>query len=57
MTTKQFYVLLILIADVVAVLLDQLVHKKLAGCALGWPYYIYLVFATIIFSLMIYALE
>lgn len=57
MTTKQFYVLLILIADVIAVLLDQFVHKKLAGCALGWPYYIYLVFATIIFSLLIYALE
>lgn len=57
MITKQFYVLLILIADVVAVLLDQLVHKKLAGCALGWPYYVYLIFATIISSLIIYALK
>lgn len=42
MTTKQLYILLILIADIVAVLLDQLVHKKLAGYALGWPYYLYL---------------
>lgn len=57
MTTKQLYILLILIADVIAVLLDQLVHKKLAGYALGWPYYLYLVFATVLFSLVIYALE
>lgn len=57
MTTKQLYILLILIADVIAVLLDQLVHKKLAGYALGWPYYLYLVFATLLFSLVIYALE
>lgn len=57
MTTKQLYILLILIADIIAVLLDQLVHKKLAGYALGWPYYLYLVFTTIIFSFMIYALE
>lgn len=57
MPTKQFYIILILITDAIAVLLDQLVHKKLAGCALGWPYYVYLIFATIIFSLMIYALE
>ena len=57
MTTKQLYILLILIADVIAVLLDQLVHKKLAGYALGWPYYLYLVFATFLFSLVIYALE
>lgn len=57
MTTKQLYILLILITDVIAVLLDQLVHKKLAGCALGWPYYLYLVFVTFLFSLVIYALE
>lgn len=57
MTTKQLYILLILIADVIAVLLDQLVNKKLAGYALGWPYYLYLVFATLLFSLVIYALE
>lgn len=57
MTTKQLYILLILIADVIAVLLDQLVHKKLAGYTLGWPYYLYLVFATLLFSLVIYALE
>lgn len=57
MTTKQFYIILILITDAIAVLLDQLVLKKLAGCALGWPYYLYLVFTTIIFSFMIYALE
>lgn len=57
MTTKQLYILLILIADVIAVLLDQLVHKKLAGYALGWSYYLYLVFATLLFSLVIYALE
>lgn len=57
MPTKQFYIILILITDAIAVLLDQLVHKKLAGCALGWPYYLYLVFVTFLFSFMIYALE
>lgn len=57
MSTKQFYIILILITDAIAVLLDQLVHKKLAGCALGWPYYLYLVFVTFLFSLVIYALE
>ena len=42
MSTKQFYILLILIADVVAVLLDQLIHRNLTGKSLGWAYYLYL---------------
>ena len=57
MTTKQFYILVILIADLIAILLDQLVHKKITGFSLGWPYYLYLVFVTFISSLIIYALK
>lgn len=57
MITKKIYILLIVITDVIAVLLDQLVHKKLAGDTLGWPYYLYLIFVTFMFLLVIYALE
>lgn len=57
MGTKQFYILLIVITDIVAILLDQFVHKRLAGEALGLPYYIYIVYANFIFLLLINALE
>lgn len=57
MTTKQFYILLILIADLIAILIDQLVLKKITGFSLSWPYYLYLVLVTFISSLIIYALK
>ncbi|WP_265482966.1 hypothetical protein [Lactobacillus sp. PV037] len=48
------YITWILVADIVAILLDQIVLRKLAGHTLGWAYYLYIVLATILFSLVIY---
>lgn len=57
METKQFYILLIIITDIIAILLDQVIHKKLSGESLGIPYYIYIVYMNVIFLLLINALE
>ena len=42
----------ILIADVIAILLDRLILKRIAGEALGVPYYIYIGFVTLIFYIL-----
>ena len=46
---------LIIVTDVIAILLDQIVLRKFGSHTLGWPYYLYIAFATILFSLVIYA--
>lgn len=52
----EVIILGIVIADIIAVVLDQGVNKKIAGKALGFPYYLYILFVNVLLIIILYVI-